>query len=167
MKLSNTFSISVILLAMVALMSCAGSQSSSQSGSPPASVTEGVEKTSDIIDHRPQRDTVDWQFVDMEGQPSWTSPADREWPGEEIGVIGPIIAIGGSGSKTYVAVYDPGGIFIGAVYLKEARKDPSRLENLIQLAQARGFVQNNRTIDRVSLLRYLRLAETVRQEEMP
>ncbi len=163
MEQSKALTIIAALFALSALLSCAGSDS----GSPSVAVTESGVSKATAIDHRPARDTVDWQFVDTEEQADWSLPTDREWPGEEIGVIGPIIAMGGRGSKSYVAVYDPGGIFIGALYLKEARKDPSRLENLLRLAQVRGFVQNNRTIDRVALLRFLDLVREARQKEMP
>jgi hypothetical protein len=164
MKLSNISTTVGIFFVMLALMSCAGNES----GSPQATVAESGSPAVASDDQRPARDTVDWQFVATDTQPpDWSAPVDREWPGEEIGVIGPIIALGGSGSKTYVAIYDPGGIFIGALYLKEARKDPSRLENLIRLARVRGSIQNSRTIDHVSVLRFLSLAQAARQKETP
>lgn len=163
MKLSRVLSIFGVLLSMFVFTSCTETKST-------GSTVKDIDSSSPesaIADHRPARDTVDWQFVDTKGQPAWSAPTDREWPGEEIGVIGPIIAMGGRGSKAYVAVYDPGGIFIGALYLKEAREDPSRLENLLYLAQARGFIQNNRTIDQVALLRFLSLAREAQHKEMP
>lgn len=163
MKFSQITSAISVSFVMLALISCAGNQS----GSPPAKISESDKPASATIDQRPERDTVDWQFVDTEEQVSWSAPVDREWPGEEIGVIGPIIAMGGSGSKSYAAVYDPAGVFIGAVYLKEARKDPSRLENLLRLAQARGIVQNSQTIDRAALLRFINLVKEARTEERP
>ncbi|MDJ0624154.1 MAG: hypothetical protein QNJ17_14385 [Desulfocapsaceae bacterium] len=163
MKFYRVASVICVLLVLLALVSCAGNQS----GSPPAKVAKGEKPASATIDQRPERDTVDWQFVDNGELVSWSAPVDREWPGEAIGVIGPIIAMGGSGSKSYAAVYDPAGVFIGAVYLKEARKDPSRLENLIRLAQARGIVQNSQTIDRAALLRFINLVKEARTEERP
>ena len=163
MNLSTTSTVFAGLLALVFLVSCAGSNSTSS----PATVAENVAKEANTLDHRPARDTVDWHLAYSDGQPPWSNPTDREWPGEEIGVIGPIIAMGGQGSKAYISIYDPAGVFIGALYLKDARKDPGRLEDLLRLAQARGAVQNSRTIERASVLRFLSLAEEARQKEMP
>ena len=52
---------------------------------------------------------------------------DIERPGEQLGLIGPIIAHGGQGSKAYIAVYDPAGVLVGAITKKEAKADPKRL----------------------------------------
>ncbi len=160
------YSICTSVLALFALMGCVASESGSP-GSTAPTVKEKAPVAVTIIDHRPARDTVDWKTIGVEGESLNSSPADREWPGEEIGLIGPIIAMGGSGSKTYISIYDPGGVFIGALYLKEAREDPSRLENLLKLAQARGAIQNGRTLDLVSARRFLDMAIAARQEVKP
>ncbi len=155
------FKNSVILscIVILVLMGCVAEKS----GGPSATLPEQDSLVAAVADHRPSKDTVDWQSIPIASPGS--SPVDREGPGEAMGIIGPIIAIGGSGSKTYIAIYDPGGVFIGALYLKEAKQDPTRLENLLHLAHARGEIQNTRTVNRVSALRFLDLALAAREKE--
>ena len=92
--------------------------------------------------HRANRDTVNW--VSSEKGMWWMTPNDTdiEWPGEQLGLIGPIIARGGSGKDAYIAVYDPAGVLVGAVTKKEAKEDPGRLKEIIAAAQKRAAIQN-------------------------
>ncbi len=162
MKLFHNTAI-ILILVIFFLMGCVASETSGPSA-PSTTTNEQVSSAEATVDHRPTRDTVNWQSTGVDNQALWSDPVDREWPGEELGLIGPIIARGGSGSKAYVAIYDPGGVFIGALYLKEAREDPTRLENLLRLAAARGVIQNNRTLDLVSARRFLDMAIAARKE---
>jgi hypothetical protein len=92
--------------------------------------------------HRANRDTVNW--VSSEKGMWWMTPNDTdiEWPGEQLGLIGPIIAHGGSGKDAYIAVYDPAGVLVGAIRKKEAKKNPERLKAIIRTAQKRAAIQN-------------------------
>ena len=92
--------------------------------------------------HRANRDTVAWVSADKGMW--WMTPADTdiELPGEQLGLIGPIIAHGGSGKDAYIAVYDPAGIMVGAVTKKEAKENPERLQAIIRAAHKRAAIQN-------------------------
>ena len=92
--------------------------------------------------HRANRDTVNWNS--SEKGMWWMTPNDTdiEWPGEQLGLIGPIIAHGGSGKDAYIAVYDPAGVLVGAVKKNEAKKDPERLKAIIRTAKKRAAIQN-------------------------
>jgi hypothetical protein len=92
--------------------------------------------------HRANRDTVNW--ISSEKGMWWMAPqeTDIEWPGEQLGLIGPIIARGGSGKDAYIAVYDPAGVLVGAVTRKEARQSPERLQAIIRTAKKRAAIQN-------------------------
>ena len=92
--------------------------------------------------HRANRDTVNW--VSSEKGMWWMTPEDTdiEWPGEQLGLIGPIIAHGGSGKNAYIAVYDPAGVLVGAVTKKEAKENPERLKAIIRAAHKRAAIQN-------------------------
>ncbi len=92
--------------------------------------------------HRANRDTVNW--TSSQKGMWWMVPenTDIEWPGEQLGLIGPIIAHGGSGKNAYIAVYDPAGVLVGAVTKKEAKDNPERLKAIIRTAQKRAAIQN-------------------------
>ena len=92
--------------------------------------------------HRANRDTVSWISTDKGMW--WMTPNDTdiEWPGEQLGLIGPIIAHGGSGKDAYIAVYDPAGVLVGAITKKEAKKNPESLKAIIRTAQKRAAIQN-------------------------
>jgi hypothetical protein len=92
--------------------------------------------------HRASRDTISW--VSVEKGMWWMIPKDTdiEWPGERLGLVGPIIAHGGQGKKAYIAVYDPAGVLVGAITKKEAKENPKRLQEIIRIAQMRAIVQN-------------------------
>ena len=92
--------------------------------------------------HRPAQDTVKW-ISSKDGVVAPPLAAiDIEGPGEELGLIGPIIAKGGKGRKAYIAVYDPAGVLVGIVSKNDAQKHPQRLIALVQLAQRRAEIQN-------------------------
>ena len=95
---------------------------------------------------RAAKDTVEW----ISSNGGVTSPplaaTDMEGPGEELGLIGPIIAKGGKGKNAYIAVYDPAGVLVGIVSKKDAQKHPERLIALVQVAQKRAAVQNEQAL---------------------
>lgn len=68
--------------------------------------------------------------------------ADREGLAESKGLIGPLVAVGGKGSKVYILVYDPAGVLMGALPQEEVKRDPAKLEKLVAIAHARAEVQN-------------------------
>jgi len=88
------------------------------------------------------RDTISWGSVEKGQWRMIPRDTDIERPGEQMGLIGPIIAHGGEGKKAYIAVYDPAGVLVGAITKKEAKADPKRLEAIIQIAQKRAIIQN-------------------------
>lgn len=92
--------------------------------------------------HRAPRDTISWGSVEKGQWRMIPRNTDIEQPGEQLGLMGPIIAHGGEGKKAYIAVYDPAGILVGAITKKEAKADPKRLEAIIQIAQKRAIIQN-------------------------
>ena len=93
--------------------------------------------------HRAPQDTIFWMSSGEEA--SKITPKDTviEWPGERLGLIGPIIAYGGKGKKTYIAVYDPAGVLVGVITENGAKENPKRLEAIIRLAQKRAIIQNH------------------------
>lgn len=95
-----------------------------------------------MFSHKPPRDTVDWKSTTISGVVPVARETDREWPGERLGLIGPIIAKGGVGSKRYVTVYDSAGVLIGGMTYAEYKKSPERLAQLLQRAQLRTEHQN-------------------------
>lgn len=95
-----------------------------------------------VFNHKAAHDTVDWRTLRDDGSPLVVPETDLEWPGEQMGLVGPIVATGGSGSKRYVLVYDPAGVLVGGMTRKEVKKNPERFEQLLRLAHERGEVQN-------------------------
>ena len=124
-----------ILISTLALMlfSCAG-------GKPTGSAQKS--QAPDLFDHKPAQDSVNWQAVIGKDKPPDIKHTALEWPGEQMGLIGPIVATGGRGSKRYVLVYDPAGVLVGGLTHKELNKNPERLVKLMLLAQQRAEVQN-------------------------
>ena len=106
--------------------------------------TGSAQKTAapELFDHKADRDTIDWQSVLGNDTPPDIPHTALEWPGEQMGLIGPIIATGGRGSRQYVLVYDPAGVLVGGLTHKEINKNPERLVKLILLAHKRGEIQN-------------------------
>ena len=92
--------------------------------------------------HKPPRDTVDWESTNIGKVVPVVNETDREWPGERMGLMGPIIAKGGTGSKRYVTVYDSAGVLIGGMTYAEYKKYPERMSELLLKAQKRSEHQN-------------------------
>ena len=88
------------------------------------------------------RDTISWISVEKGPWRMIPRDTDIEQPGQQLGLIGPIITHGGQGKKAYIAVYDPAGVLVGAITKKEAKADPKRLEAIIRIAQKRAIIQN-------------------------
>jgi hypothetical protein len=74
------------------------------------------------------------------------SETDLEWPGERLGLIGPIVATGGKGAKQFVVVFDSAGIPVGALTRKAYKEDPGQLAELLARAQVRSELQNLATL---------------------
>ena len=106
--------------------------------------TGSAEKTQapDVFDHKAVHDTVDWRTVVGEDNHLIVPATDLEWPGEKMGLIGPIVATGGVGSERYVLVYDPAGVLVGGMTREDVQKHPERLEKFVRLAHERGEIQN-------------------------
>ena len=96
--------------------------------------------------HRAPQDTVEW----ISSKDGIVAPplgeTDIEGPGEELGLIGPIIAKGGKGKNEYIAVYDPAGVLVGIVSKKDAKKHPEHLIALVHVAQRRAEIQNKQAL---------------------
>ena len=74
--------------------------------------------------HRAPVDTVQWISRD---QGVVTPPMDEthiEGPGEQLGLIGPIIATGGKGDKEFIAIYDAAGVLVATISKKRSAQKP-------------------------------------------
>jgi hypothetical protein len=123
----------IVLSLLITFLGCATGEPTGKTGKTKPPV---------VFEHKTNQDTVDWRTVVGEGKPLRTKETDLEWLGEKMGLIGPIVAVGGSGSKRYVLVYDPAGVLVGGLTRKEVKKNPERLEKLVRRAHERGEVQN-------------------------
>ena len=95
------------------------------------------------FDHKHPYDSVDWSTVHPEQRPPQVGPGDREWPGERLGLIGPIVAHSSKGSRTrYVLVYDAAGVLVGGMTQKEFKQDPEKFNALLEKAHQRSQHQN-------------------------
>lgn len=115
---------------------------SSTVASPGKETTPSANIKGPSFSHRSPRDTVDWKSTNISGLLPVVKEIDREWPGERLGLIGPIVAKGGPGSKSYVTVYDPAGVLVGGLTYKEYKQSPQRLTELLKKAQLRAEHQN-------------------------
>lgn len=97
----------------------------------------------------PEGDTIDWRTVPEDYRPRPTFEGARELPGKKLGLIGPIIAEGGSGGKSYIVVYDAAGTFVGAIYKKEAKKNPEALRILLEDSLKRSEHQNRFSLEKM------------------
>ena len=127
----------ILFIALISILSCV-------SGDATRSAEKG--RTPGVFDHKAAHDTVDWRTLRKDGSPLAVPETDLEWPGEKMGLIGPIVAVGGLGAKRYVLVYDPSGVLVGGMTRKEVEKHHERLEQLVKLAHERGEVQNLRSL---------------------
>ncbi len=110
--------------------------------SPSQKTTQPAKPEGPTFSHKSAGDTVDWESTNIAKVVPTVKETDREWPGERLGLIGPIIAKGGAGSKRYVTVYDSAGVLIGGMTYAEYKKDPERMTELLQTAQMRSEHQN-------------------------
>ena len=127
----------ILFIALISIVSCV-------SGDATWSAEKG--RTPGVFDHKAAHDSVDWRSLRHDGRPLVVPETDLEWPGEKMGLIGPIVATGGLGAKRYVLVYDPAGVLVGGMTGKEVEKHPERLEQLVRLAHERGEIQNLRSL---------------------
>ncbi len=134
----------ILFTAFIAMLSCSSGDAIRSDGKRPAE---------SVFDHKAAQDTVSWQTLRDDGTPLVLPETDLEWPGEQMGIVGPIVAVGGTGSKRYVQVFDPAGVLVGIMTRKEVQKHPERLEQLLQLAHKRGEVQNLNALEFMALRR--------------
>ncbi len=125
-------------------------------------------KDASFYTHHTQNDTVDWSRLG--GKTPAAGETDRAWPAQDMGLTGPIIASGGTGSNAYLMVFDPAGVLVGAVLKKDARKDPAKLNALIDLAYRRARIQNEwalRTIHRLKIAEQAKRLAAQPEEDKP
>ena len=177
----------LLLILLASLIGCAAGDpsSSSQTAGEPAAPSPTTEEPAEasqtvavpseetappakpqgpIFSHRPPKDTVDWKSANMSGVVPVVNETDREWPGERLGLIGPIIAKGGVGSKTYVTVYDSAGVLIGGMTYAEYKKNPERMTELLQTAQKRSEHQNRMALQYLIQKRLAAEAASIHKE---
>jgi len=99
-----------------------------------------------IFDHKTSRDSVDWASLNQAGRIPEVQETDLEWPGERMGLIGPIVAYGRKDSERFIIVFDPAGIPVGSISRKAYQKEPAKLAELLAKAQLRSEIQNLSTM---------------------
>ncbi|WP_147820641.1 hypothetical protein [Salidesulfovibrio onnuriiensis] len=99
------------------------------------------------VDMDSLEDCVDWSTVPEGLRPADPYEGARELPGERLGLTGPIIAKSTSAKKPYIVVYDSAGALVGGLLLEEVRKEPDRLEFLLQRAMERCAIQNRMALE--------------------
>ncbi len=125
-------------LCIFVLLGCAGGDSSqmvSGDKAMPAGETQS-------FSHKMPKDTMDWTSLGTRPLKPADKETDLEWPGERMGLIGPIVTSHGQGSRRFVLVYDSAGVLVGGLTYKEYQKEPRRFDALIEKAQARSEYQN-------------------------
>ncbi|MEJ2154929.1 MAG: hypothetical protein P8X96_06315 [Desulfobacteraceae bacterium] len=132
------FSYLIPILCLLLLFGCAGSESTNSVANDKA--LQAGETAS--FDHKLSSDTVDWASLSTRPFKPVVKETDREWPGERMGLIGPIVTSHGEGSRRFVLVYDSAGVLVGGLAYKEYKKEPRLFETLIKKAQARSEYQN-------------------------
>jgi hypothetical protein len=100
-------------------------------------------KQEQTVVHRTDNDSVVWANTDVFLKPLAPEEMDREWPGEKAGLVGPIVATGGTGSNAYLVVFDGTGALVGGVMKREAKKHPELFINLLVAADKRGQIRMN------------------------
>lgn len=131
----------LFFLFFIALGCAASETSKSESPSAPSS-TAGPTTAVPASTTATKPDTVDWNAPGAPLPAPAVSEVDREGVAESLGLIGPLVAVGGKGSDVYVLVFDPAGVLVGALTQKEVKQDPQKLEKLVALAHDRSEVQN-------------------------
>ena len=129
----------------VTAQTASSTQTQPKTAAAPASAAV-AQKSGPIFDHKAPRDSVDWASLNPSGNLPEVKETDLEWPGERLGLIGPIVATGGSGAKQFIIVFDPAGIPVGALTRKAYKKDPGQLADLLAKAQVRSELQNLATL---------------------
>ncbi len=129
----------LFLQTLLLLMSCGTADQQMQP-------SDTAEPSRLVFDHKTPRDSVDWSSLNQAGQTPETKETDLEWPGERLGLIGPIVATGGTGSNQFIIVFDPAGIPVGTLTRKTYKKDPMQLAKLLAKAQVRSEIQNLSTL---------------------
>ncbi len=155
----------IALLTTILASGCAAP--STTPASPGAATDRPDQATPDRFDHKPKLDTVAWQTASFGLPEPAVKETDREWPGDEMGLIGPIIAMGGKGANTYLLVFDPAGVLVGGITQKEARQNPQALEALIRKAHDRGEVQNYHAMQYMNALEFQALLTAREQRRAP
>ncbi len=150
----------LILLPLIGL-GCAAKESTPSAGAPsqttkpsppaapatakpdkPAAVAEA--KTAPLPVGPP--DTIDWYTPGLPLPAPGVAEVDREGVAESLGLVGPLVAVGGKGSDVYILVFDPAGVLVGALPQKEVKQDPRKLEKLVLLAHERAEIQNDHAL---------------------
>lgn len=126
------------VLCLFVLSGCAGSESTKSIANDKAMQAEETAS----FDHKLSSDTVDWASLSTRPFRPGIKETDREWPGERLGLIGPIVTSHGEGSRRFVLVYDSAGVLVGGLTYKEYKKEPRLFEALIKKAQSRSEYQN-------------------------
>lgn len=123
-----------LLLASVLLI-----LSSSATAGPEVS-TENTVGQKSLFVHRPEIDSVVWENLNPPFDSQKPGDMDREWPGEKMGLAGPIVAEGGVGWNAYYVVYDATGALVGGIMKREAAEHPEYLLALIMAAHDRSQI---------------------------
>ncbi len=131
---------------------------------PSKKATPSVKPEGPTFSHKSSQDTVEWESTNISGVVPVTKETDREWPGERLGLIGPIVAKGGVGSKSYVTVYDSAGVLIGGMTYAEYKKSPDRMTELLQTAQKRSEHQNRMVLQYLIQKRLAAEAASIHRE---
>ena len=91
-------------------------------------------------------DTIDWHTPGLPLPAPGVGEVDREGVAESLGLVGPLVAVGGKGSDVYILVFDPAGVLVGALPQKEVKQNPLKLEKLVLLAHERAEIQNDHAL---------------------
>ena len=129
----------IVPLIMFSLLSCV---TTGTQPTPTSDPSAKAPKQAAAFDHKSSRDTVNWATTNTNRLKPIAKETDREHLGERIGLIGPIVATHGVGSKRFVLVYDSAGVLVGGLTYKVYKKEPQRFEALMKKAQMRSEHQN-------------------------
>ncbi len=102
------------------------------------------------FDRKSSSDSVNWASLNKAGKVPQVKETDLEWPGERIGLIGPIVASGKTEKDEFLIVYDPAGIPVGLLTRTAYQENPTRLAELLAKAQVRSELQNLATLSHLA-----------------
>jgi len=125
--------ISVFLLGLVVMLSSCGTTG-------PEALTKQATGQKGASVQIPEADSVVWENLNLPFEVPKPGDRDREWPGERMGLVGPIIAEGGLGSNAYFVVYDATGALVGGIMKREAKELPEYLLTLLMAAHDRSQI---------------------------